>query len=290
MSVATQLGLDDPDRGLLAAARHAWRGWAGQHEALGVVAELEDLPAWLTAHPGERSTVLGVLSGLAAQQEGDDVPAAAALAWLLVPGASLLANRLATLSPDIDELVAAQLWIEVRTFGSGRGRRRRDHSAQHPQGRASRPRCRGPRGLGLAAACGPGPGGPDVAANGAAACGVGPTIPRAAGPSSTATRTWPEAPSRGRQVPGGPASSRWSSSNSIRRRAIARSPLRPCWWSWRRVMRPQRASIASRSSTSSPSTVGTTRRSTARLWPVRSPPVGSADRPGESLRGHAAST
>lgn len=88
MSVATQLGLDDPDRGLLAAARRAWRGWAGQHEALGVVAELEDLPAWLTAHPGERSTVLGVLSGLAAQQEGDDVPAAAALAWLLVPGAS----------------------------------------------------------------------------------------------------------------------------------------------------------------------------------------------------------
>lgn len=88
MSAATQLGLDDPDRGLLAAARRAWRGWAGQHEALGVVAELEDLPAWLTAHPGERSTVLGVLSGLAAQQEGDDVPAAAALAWLLVPGAS----------------------------------------------------------------------------------------------------------------------------------------------------------------------------------------------------------
>lgn len=78
MSVATQLGLDDPDRGLRAAARRAWRGWAGQHEALGVVAELEDLPAWLTAHPGERSTVLGVLSGLAAQQEGDDVPAAAA--------------------------------------------------------------------------------------------------------------------------------------------------------------------------------------------------------------------
>lgn len=42
MSVATQLGLDDPDRGLLAAARRAWRGWAGQHEALGVVAELVD--------------------------------------------------------------------------------------------------------------------------------------------------------------------------------------------------------------------------------------------------------
>ena len=66
---------------------------------------------------------LGALSGLAAQHDGDDVAAAAALAWLLVPGACLLANRLATLSPVVDELVAAQLWIQARTFGPGGGRR-----------------------------------------------------------------------------------------------------------------------------------------------------------------------
>src|SRR5690606_16742357 len=88
-----------------------------------VVPELVDLPAWLVAHPGERNEVLSALSALAAQQDGDGDAAAAALAWLLIPGGCLLAGRLAALSPVIDQLVAAQLWIEVRTFGPGRGRR-----------------------------------------------------------------------------------------------------------------------------------------------------------------------
>ncbi|EAP98668.1 hypothetical protein JNB_00830 [Janibacter sp. HTCC2649] len=123
MSVATQLELDDPGSGLLAAAHDSWPSWVDRQEALGVVAQLGDLPTWLGTHPQECNAVLGALSGLAAQHDGDDVPAAAALAWLLVPGASLLANRLTTLSPAIDQLVAAQLWIEVRTFGPGGGRR-----------------------------------------------------------------------------------------------------------------------------------------------------------------------
>ena len=123
MSVETQLGLGDTGTGLLAAAHQSWSRWVAQAQELGVVCELGDLPAWLAAHLKERNAVLGVLSGLAAQGDGDDVAAAAALAWLLVPGASLLANRLATTSPVIDQLVAAQLWIEVRTFGPGRGRR-----------------------------------------------------------------------------------------------------------------------------------------------------------------------
>jgi len=123
MSVETQLGLGNPDTGLLARAHHEWSRWIDQEVTLGVVPELGDLPAWLATHPAERNDVLSALSGLAAQHDGDDVAAAAALAWLLVPGACLLANRLATLSPVVDELVAAQLWIEVRTFGPGQGRR-----------------------------------------------------------------------------------------------------------------------------------------------------------------------
>ena len=123
MSVETQLGLEDPDSRLLAAAHHSWGSWAVQRQELAVVSQLADLPAWLGAHPEQRNAVLGALSGLAARHDGDDVAAAAALAWLLVPGASLLANRLATISPVVDQLVAAQLWIEVRTFGPGRGRR-----------------------------------------------------------------------------------------------------------------------------------------------------------------------
>lgn len=123
MSVQTQLGLDDKEVGLLAAAHRSWSSWAVHRPELGVVPQLGALPAWLTAHPGDRNAVLGALSGLAGREDGDDVAAAAALAWLLVPGASLLANRLATISPVVDQLVAAQLWIEVRTFGPGQGRR-----------------------------------------------------------------------------------------------------------------------------------------------------------------------
>jgi hypothetical protein len=45
------------------------------------------------------------------------------LAWALLPGACALAHRLHGLSPRIDELVAAQLWLEVRSFPWGRLRR-----------------------------------------------------------------------------------------------------------------------------------------------------------------------
>jgi hypothetical protein len=44
------------------------------------------------------------------------VPAAGVLAWVLLPGACSVARRLRSLSLRIDELVAAQLWIEVRSF------------------------------------------------------------------------------------------------------------------------------------------------------------------------------
>jgi hypothetical protein len=56
------------------------------------------------------------LATLAATDGGDDIAAAAALAWALMPGACTLANRLQTLTWNIDEIVAAQLWVEVRTF------------------------------------------------------------------------------------------------------------------------------------------------------------------------------
>src|SRR4051812_40981699 len=92
MSVQTQLGLDSMEVGLLAAAHRSWSSWAVHRQELGVVPQLADLPAWLAAHPGERNAVLGALSALAGRDDGDDVAAAAAMAWLLVPGASLLAN------------------------------------------------------------------------------------------------------------------------------------------------------------------------------------------------------
>ena len=60
--------------------------------------------------------MLWELARLASPSGGDDVAAAGALAWLLLPGACATAHRLRSLTPRIDEVVAAQLWLEVREF------------------------------------------------------------------------------------------------------------------------------------------------------------------------------
>jgi len=52
----------------------------------------------------------------------NDVDAAVVVAWLLLPGATRLANSLRDLSPNIDVLVAGQLWLEVRSIPSAAGR------------------------------------------------------------------------------------------------------------------------------------------------------------------------
>lgn len=122
MSVATQLGLTDPDTDLLALARDRWAHWAAADERLAVSADLLDLPAWIAdADPAQADRVLLGLAQLASPTGGDDLAAAGALVWLLLPGASLIAHRLRTLTPRIDAVVAAQLWIEARTFSWQRG-------------------------------------------------------------------------------------------------------------------------------------------------------------------------
>ncbi|WP_457255940.1 hypothetical protein [Pedococcus sp. P5_B7] len=122
MSVATHLGLADPDSEVLAVARQRWSRWQLSHEELLVVDELADLPGWLRAADwAEADRVLLALAQLSARDGGDDVAATAALAWVLLPGASLLAFRLGRLSRRIDEVLAAQLWVEARTFPWQRG-------------------------------------------------------------------------------------------------------------------------------------------------------------------------
>lgn len=125
MSVTQQLGLDEPGGGLLAQGHRWWAAGAGDQPGLRVVGDLAELPAWLTAAPpAARDEVLGALSGLAAADDAQAaLPAAGVLAWLLAPGACLLAHRLREVSAEVDALVAAQLWIEIRTFGPARGRR-----------------------------------------------------------------------------------------------------------------------------------------------------------------------
>src|SRR6185436_10151301 len=66
--------------------------------------------------PGQGRRNAPCLGHLAAADGGDDVAAAANLAWALMPGAWTLANKLRTLSAHLDQIVPAQMWLEVRTF------------------------------------------------------------------------------------------------------------------------------------------------------------------------------
>ena len=117
MSVADQLGLWDETSELLALADQRWGHWAAAHPALTHCCGVGELRSWLRgADKAEADEALHALATLAAVDGGNDIAAAAALAWAMMPGACTLANRLRTLDWRIDEFVAAQLWVEVRTF------------------------------------------------------------------------------------------------------------------------------------------------------------------------------
>ena len=110
MSVAKCLGVDDLDAPNMQEVRAEWPRWQDVERALNVVDHLADLPRWLKlSTPVERDAVLAGLRRLAEH----DPRAYVALAWLLVPGASLVAGRLRRLTDAIDEVVAGQLWIQI---------------------------------------------------------------------------------------------------------------------------------------------------------------------------------
>lgn len=117
MSVGEQLGLDDPNDPLRVQARASWDLWADRFPQLGAFVGPESLREWLrTADPDARDEALSALGALGSRDGMDDCAAAGALLWVLLPGASLMARRLRGFSPIIDELVAAQLWLEARTL------------------------------------------------------------------------------------------------------------------------------------------------------------------------------
>lgn len=124
MSVAKHLGLDDPNSDVLALAHTRWSTWQAEHPVLAAVHDLLDLPAHVRgADREEADATLLALAELSSPEGGDDVAATGVLAWMLLPGVSLLAARMSTLTPTIDEVLAAQLWVEARTFPWQRGHR-----------------------------------------------------------------------------------------------------------------------------------------------------------------------
>lgn len=91
-------------------ARAGWSRWCAEEPDLAVVEDLTDLRSWTWR--GEREAkdrVLGRLAEIAHTEQ----EAQTALVWLLLPGAITLSDRLRDLTPNIDGVVAGQLWIEV---------------------------------------------------------------------------------------------------------------------------------------------------------------------------------
>lgn len=110
MGLAKRLGVEDFDSPLRSAARAAWRRWCVDDPALGVVVELDELSAWTRG--ASRSTKVDVLARLAALT-ATDTEAVTVLVWLLVPGAMRVAVELRDVHPDVDGMVAGQLWVEA---------------------------------------------------------------------------------------------------------------------------------------------------------------------------------
>lgn len=121
--------------GLLEEARRRWKRWVEIDHRLGVADDLDALLNYVrgSSTTEEADTCLLALAMLAAPDGGDDIAAAATLAKALMPGVCILASRLTVelserrwfpagsaergpVSTCVNEQVAAQLWLEVRSF------------------------------------------------------------------------------------------------------------------------------------------------------------------------------
>lgn len=118
MSVAIELGLGAGlESASLTAASRCWPRWSADDVSLAGPAGVAGLAPWLrAAGPAEADRVLHSLVRLGSPAGGDEPLAVDVVTWALLPGARVLARRLSGVSADVDRLVAAQLWLEVRTF------------------------------------------------------------------------------------------------------------------------------------------------------------------------------
>lgn len=124
MSIARELGLETVNPLDIIAAR--WPDWVETQPGLRAVKVPAELQTWLERARGANATpatyaeidaVLRGLAILAASDGGDDPDAAMVLAWVMLPAACAVARRNQRREPHlIDQIVAARLWVEVRSF------------------------------------------------------------------------------------------------------------------------------------------------------------------------------
>jgi hypothetical protein len=125
MSPTESLGVTWPALSDRVERRHALDRWAAAEPLLAGVASLDAL-AEIVHHgqdPARADELLGGVVRLAAADGGHDEDAALVLAHLLDNGTRKLALQLRDLSDDIDELLAGELWLQIRAFPWRRRRR-----------------------------------------------------------------------------------------------------------------------------------------------------------------------
>ena len=102
-----------------------WPLWVSAEPALACASGLQEVAAFAgdRAHPGRADELLAALVRLGAVDGGNDQEAAHAVALLLTAVADRLAGQLRNLSADIDQMVAGQVWLQIREFPWRRRRR-----------------------------------------------------------------------------------------------------------------------------------------------------------------------
>lgn len=114
MSVEKLLGFDPDFEQVIA---DSWPEWVRHDSRLAAVDDPRRLRAWVKEVDEEVSDdVVHALATLASADGANDRVAALVVAWLMVPPAAYIARNLSSLSAEIDQLVAGELWILVRTF------------------------------------------------------------------------------------------------------------------------------------------------------------------------------
>lgn len=125
MACMQHLGLTWPTLAERVEASGRWLVWVGAEPALAGVGGLAQVAAVAAdrADPRRADQLLAALVRLGAVDGGNDQDAAWAVALLLAPGAARLARKLRSLSGDIDQMVDAQVWLQIRAFPWRRRRR-----------------------------------------------------------------------------------------------------------------------------------------------------------------------
>ena len=118
MSCMQHLGLTWPALAERVERSGRWPSWITAEPALTCVSGLEEVAAIAgdRAYPGHADELLAALVRLGAVDGGNEQDAAHAVALLLAKGADRLAWQLRNLSGDIDQMVAGQVWLQIREF------------------------------------------------------------------------------------------------------------------------------------------------------------------------------